>query len=515
MPGSPAVHQEIGGRQSAVAPIDRTPTRSYASRVAAPFAPPIARPVSLAHPGTALRALASLPYPFLLHSALEGARARWSFFGADPFAVFRGQRYEEAAAAWRRIARRVRTRAPGGPAAPFTGGMAGYWAYDFGRRLERIPSVARDDLGLPDFVLGLYDVVGAFDHVTRRAFLFSSGLPLEGEAQEARARTRLERFARRLEPVDAAPAPVAEPAPGAVAVSTSTPDGYRRAVESVKEHIRGGDIFQANLSQRWTLELPPRAPGEAGRGGAPGAVAVALHEALARCSPAPFAGCFDAGDHAVASASPEGFLTLRGRAVTTRPIKGTRPRGPSAAEDRALREELLASEKDRAENVMIVDVLRNDLGRVCETGSVETASLCELETFAQVHHLTSTVTGILRPGLDALDLLHAAFPGGSITGAPKIRAMEILDALEPVRRHVYTGSLGYLDWRGEADWNIAIRTALVTGRAIHFAAGGGITADSDPEAEYVETLNKAEGVRAALEGLLGPVALESGAVHAR
>jgi para-aminobenzoate synthetase component 1 len=248
---------------------------------------------------------------------------------------------------------------------------------------------------------------------------------------------------------------------------------------------------------------------------APADSALALFEALARRSPAPYAGFLHAGDHAVASASPERFLTLRGRSVVTRPIKGTRPRGATPAEDRALRDVLIASEKDRAENVMIVDVLRNDLGRVCETGSVATPALCEIETFPQVHHLTSTVTGTLRAGLDALDLLHAAFPGGSITGAPKIRAMEVIDALEPVRRHVYTGSLGYLDWRGNADWSIAIRTALVTPGAIHFAAGGGITADSDPDAEYRETLDKAEGPRRALEDLLGPVALEPASLPAR
>jgi para-aminobenzoate synthetase component 1 len=465
---------------------------------------PLAVEIGVSTPHAALRALGRLSYPFLLDFDSPGAGARWSFFGADPFAVYRGHRYEEAAAAWRRIARRF----PAGAecyASPFTGGMVGYWAYDFGRRLERIPSVARDDLGLPDFVLGLYDVVGAFDHAARRGFLFSTGLPLEGEAARTRARSRLDDFARRLE--SAEPAPAAEPGPGALAVSTFSPDAYPRAVEMVKEHIRRGDIFQANLSQRWTVELP--------RAAEPGAFARALQEALARRSPAPFAGFLDAGDHAVACASPERFLTLRGRAVTTRPIKGTRPRGAGPAEDRALGEELLASEKDRAENVMIVDVLRNDLGRVCETGSVETASLCELETFAQVHHLTSTVNGALRRGLDALDLLHAAFPGGSITGAPKIRAMEILDALEPVRRHIYTGSLGYVDWRGDADWNIAIRTALVTPHAVHFAAGGGITADSDPDSEWRETLHKAMGLRLALEDLVGPVALEPAAVHAR
>ena len=188
------------------------------------------------------------------------------------------------------------------------------------------------------------------------------------------------------------------------------------------------------------------------------------------------------------SASPERFLELKARRVETRPIKGTRPRGEDAAGDVRLARELLASEKDRAENVMIVDVLRNDLGRVCDMGSVCTVRLCELETFPQVFHLTSTVEGRLRDGADAFDLLHACFPGGSITGAPKLRAIELLEGIEPVRRHVYTGSIGYVDWRGDADWNIAIRTALVTRQAIHFAAGGGVTSDSDPAAEYEETL---------------------------
>jgi para-aminobenzoate synthetase component I len=473
--------------------------------------PPVAKTIPLASPESALAALASLPHPFLLHSAFAGEGARWSFFGADPFAVYSGERYEEAAALWRRVARRFPADAE--PAAPFTGGMVGYWAYDFGRRLERISTIARDDLALPDHVLGLYDVVGAFDHGTRRATLFSSGLPFEGRTARERARARLDDFAHWIMDDLGARTEPPRPGPGAVAVSTFAPDDYRRAVEQVKDLIRRGDIFQANLSQRWTVELPGV------RGAAPfaspAAFARALDSALARRSPAPFGAFFDAGDHAIASASPERFLELRGHTVTTRPIKGTRPRGWCPAEDQQLREELIASEKDRAENVMIVDVLRNDLGRVCEPGSVETAALCEPETFAQVHHLTSTVKGVLRPGLDALDLLHAAFPGGSITGAPKIRAMQILDELEPVRRHIYTGSLGYVDWRGDAGWNIAIRTALVTPRAVHFAAGGGITSDSDPDAEYLETLHKAEGLRVALAELLGPVALEAAALPAR
>ncbi|MGH7644186.1 MAG: aminodeoxychorismate synthase component I, partial [Gemmatimonadales bacterium] len=280
--------------------------------------------------------------------------------------------------------------------------------------------------------------------------------------------------------------------------STFTPDTYRAAVERVKDLIRAGDIFQANLSQRWTLPVGAADPTVR---------ALALSEALAALSPAPHAAFLGAPDHAIASASPERFLELRGRRVETRPIKGTRPRGADPAENARLAAELRASAKDRAENVMIVDVLRNDLGRVCETGSVAVAALCELEAFPQVFHLTSTVTGTLAEDRDAFDLLHACFPGGSITGAPKIRAMEILESLEPVRRHLYTGSIGYLDWSGDADWSIAIRTAVVTPEAAHFAAGGGITADSDPEAEYRETLDKAEGMRLALEHVEGPVAL--------
>ncbi|HEY3216377.1 MAG TPA: anthranilate synthase component I family protein [Candidatus Eisenbacteria bacterium] len=461
---------------------------------------PVCREVEIADPLAAARPLADLPYPFLLHSALEGERSRWSFFGAEPFAVFRGADYADAIALWRRLSAGRPARQATPAAAPFTGGVVGYWAYDFGRRLERLPSRARDDLKLPDAFLGFYDVVGACDHRTGRSWLFSSGLPLEGRARRARAEQRLGRFRRRLD----APRDLLRPQPpqgrgGPPVACTFDRDGYRRAVDRVREHIRAGDLFQANLSQRWSCSVEPAAPGER---------ALALAAALAACSPAPYAAFLAADDHAIACASPERFLELRGRRVETRPIKGTRPRSLDPAEDRRLAAELLASGKDRAENVMIVDVLRNDLGRVSETGSIRVTGLCELETFPQVHHLTSTVTGSLRSGLDAFDLLHACFPGGSISGAPKIRAMEVLDALEPVRRHVYTGSLGYVDWRGDADWNIAIRTATVTPDAVHFAAGGGITADSDPEQEYLETLDKAEGIRRAVEQVIGRLALD-------
>lgn len=456
-------------------------------------------PYSSLGPARLLAALRARPHAFLLQSSLPDRRTRWSFAGADPFAVYAGDEHTRARDAWRALSRIAPSASDDAPGVPFTGGAVGYWAYDFGRRLERLPEHARDDLGLPDFFLALHDVVLAIDHERERAWLFSSGLPLEGEARRLRAAERLAEFETLL--ADAAPAPqVAPPLHGANARSTFTAAAYRDGVRQIQDHIRRGDLFQANLSQRWTLDVDSPSPGE---------TAARLFAALANHSPAPWSAYLDGGDHAVASASPERFLELRGRRVQTRPIKGTRPRGMCPAEDEGLRAELLASAKDRAENVMIVDVLRNDLGRVCVTGSVETPVLCELESFPQVHHLTSTVTGRLRDGLDAFDLLAACFPGGSITGAPKIRAMEILDALEPVRRHIYTGAIGYLDWSGDADLNIAIRTALVTPRAIHFAAGGGITADSDPDSEYLETLDKAEGMRRALSALRGPVTLDA------
>jgi para-aminobenzoate synthetase component 1 len=455
--------------------------------------------------------LAAWPGAFALRSSLAdpGAgttrsvvfqKSRWTFFGADPFATFRGG---DAAAALRAqfLACAARPGSPereGASAPPFTGGAVGYWAYDYGRRLERLPAIARDDLGLPDLVVGLYDVVGAHDHDSGRTWIYSSGLPEEGAARSERARARLERFRARLEAPPAAdggerPAPARAPRR---AISTFTAEGYRGAVEGVREAIRRGDIFQANLSQRWSLAL------EDAHLHAP-----RLDAALRAHTPSPFAATLLCGDHAVLSASPESFLHRRGADVLTRPIKGTRPRDRDPERDRALAAELQASAKDRAENVMIVDVLRNDLGRVCETGSIQVPELCALERFPQVWHLTSTVTGRLRAETDAFALLEACFPGGSITGAPKLRAMQVLEALEPVRRHLYTGAIGWIGWDGDADWSIAIRTATATKSALHWSAGGGITADSDPDAEYGESLAKAEGLRAAFSSVLGEIEL--------
>src|SRR2546426_3547572 len=290
---------------------------------------PLVRSVALRDPLAALRAVSELPHAFLLHSSLTDDRGRWSFFGADPFALHRAGSYAAAVSDWRALAARVQSEDPADPRAPFSGGVVGYWAYDFGRRLERLPAGAADDLGLPDFVLGFYDVVGAYDHRSCEAWLFSSGLPVEGPDRREHAARRLDRFTRILE----AAVPEAERrvsvgggqragtrpiSPPDGVRSTFSAVGYRRAVGKVKQHILRGDIYQANLSRRWSVSL----------GGVdPGSFGLEFFSALAGCSPAPFAAYFTAGDHAVASASPERFLELRGRRVEAPPIQGTRPRG--------------------------------------------------------------------------------------------------------------------------------------------------------------------------------------------
>jgi para-aminobenzoate synthetase component 1 len=260
---------------------------------------------------------------------------------------------------------------------------------------------------------------------------------------------------------------------------------YAEAVQRILDYIRAGDCYQVNLAQRFSVAV----------GGDPWL----LYRRLRAVNPAPFSAYLATPWGEVLSCSPEQFLEVRGRCVQTKPIKGTRPRSPEPGEDAALRAALRASPKDRAENVMIVDLLRNDLGKSCAIGSVQVPKLCEVESFATVHHLVSTVTGTLAPGKDALDLLRGCFPGGSITGAPKRRAMEIIEELEPHRRGIYCGSIGYLGYDGSMDTNIAIRTLVISGGRARFWAGGGIVADSDWRSEYQETLDKAAAFFTALE----------------
>ena len=436
------------------------------------------------------------PYAALLDSALLTAeRGRYAFIAAEPFRVLMskdgvialdGERSagDPFDVLRRELARHALLPAAGLP--PFQGGAVGYFGYELVQHLERVPLARADDMKFPDLALGFHDVIVAFDHRERRAWIVSSGLPEADPAKRReRAMERLEVIAARLATAGPLLRPTAPQAPPALS-SNFTRAEYEAVVRRVVGYILAGDIFQANLSQRFTAPLPA------------GLTAFDLYRRLRGLNPAPFAAFLRHDDVVVASASPERFTALRGGRVETCPIKGTRPRGATPAEDRVLADELLASEKDRAENVMIVDLLRNDLSRVCRDGSVEVPRLCAIESFATVHHLVSTITGELRPGMTAVDLLAVSFPGGSITGAPKIRAMEIIAELESTRRGPYCGSIGYLGFDGGMDTSIVIRTYAVKDGIVTFQAGGGIVADSDPAAEYEETLDKARALIAAL-----------------
>ena len=463
-------------------------------------------------PSEACARFLDLPFPLLLESALRSERlGRFSYLAADPWLVLRSK---GAALEWHSregversagdpfaalqtaLARNALDAVPGLPA--FQGGVAGYLGYDLCHHLERLPSPRFDDLDLPDLCLGLYDWTIAWDHVEGRTWLFSTGLPLDGGRRSERAEARARMVRERLAGVPERPEAPRRPSASLVATgpqthalggmpgvsSTFSRAEYLRAVERTREYIWAGDIFQANLSQRLEAAVDEHP--------------FALYTRLRHRNPAPFAAYFDFGPAVVVSASPERFLRLSGECVETRPIKGTSPRGWTPRHDSALGEALSESEKDRAENVMIVDLLRNDLSKVCRDHTVEVPELCQIERYATVHHLVSTVVGRLRPGLGPVDLLRATWPGGSITGAPKVRAMEIIAELEPTCRSVYTGSVGYFSFGGAVDTNIAIRTFIVMRDRAYFQAGGGIVADSDPEREYDETLDKARGMVAAL-----------------
>ncbi|MEW6324360.1 MAG: aminodeoxychorismate synthase, component I [Nitrospirota bacterium] len=378
------------------------------------------------------------------------------------------------------LARFHTPRPPGGP--PFLGGLVGYFGYDLVRFFERLPRAAVDDLLLPDLDLFLVGTVVAFDHregavtVARTAF---------GEPFRARS-TALEPI---LELLSRPEAPGHEPEPTAQPVRITagqTSAQYESNVRRALDYIAAGDIFQANLAHRFTFELGGRAPWR-------------IYERLRAINPSPFAAYLDFGSHALVSASPERLVSLRDRRVETRPIAGTRPRSADRQADRALLHELLSNEKERAEHLMLVDLERNDLGRVCEYGSIKVDELMVTERYSHVSHLVSNIGGRLHPGKDWLDLFRAVFPGGTVTGVPKVRCMEIIDELEPVRRGPYSGSIGYVSLSGDLDLNIVIRTLIVQGRRGHLHVGAGIVADSDPSREYAETLYKAQAVRDAVE----------------
>jgi para-aminobenzoate synthetase component 1 len=458
-------------------------------------------------PWEVARSLADLPHLIFLDSALASAPVgRFSFIAADPFSWLRargrqvwldGVRQGETdpfVALARLLGCHHLDTLPDLP--PFQGGAAGLFGYDLCHHVERLPRPRFDEFETPDLAIGFYDWTIAFDHDENRSWLISTGLP---ETDPERRRRRAVQRAQQVRRLLARPLPpprlldraaiqpaVAHPLPALRGVGSSFDRaGFLAAIQRGIDYVHAGDCFQVNLAQR-LLHPATLAPLE-------------LYQRLRERNPAPFAGYLDTGDYVVASASPERFVRVVGDQVETRPIKGTRPRGATVEEDAARAEELLASAKDRAENVMIIDLLRNDLGRVCSFGSVRVESVCRLESYRTVHHLVSEVHGRLRPGLGGIDLLRAAFPGGSVTGAPKVRAMEIIAELEPTARGPYCGSLGYIGFDGTMDTSILIRTFTIGKGWVQFPVGGGIVADSTPEAEYAETLHKAEGLLRALE----------------
>jgi para-aminobenzoate synthetase component I len=448
--------------------------------------------VATVRPIDAAEAFRDLPGLVLLESARPGRNARWSYLTADPVAVLEAPAAgPDPFAVARRLVGRLDPSLPDRPdTPPFTGGLVGFLGYDLGHVLERLPSIAIDDQGLPPLRLALHDWVVAWDRRTGDAWL--GGRAVDGDGR--RLAERLDDVHARLTaPLRAHDDPNDLDRP-LVFRSGLSRAAYEAGVETVRQHIAGGDIYQANLTRR--LETPfdgdPWARYRHLRTGDP-----SLFSAFLDLGPSPETGMA----RALLSASPEPFLSLDpDGVVATDPIKGTRPRGRDRAEDRALARELLTSAKDRAENVMIVDVLRNDLGRVCVPGTVRVPRLCRLERTAAVQHLVSTVTGRLAPGRDAFDLLAASFPGGSITGAPKIRAMEILEGLEPVRRGPYTGALGWVGPDGAMQTSILIRTFVADGRRLTLHVGGGITWGSDPAGEWHETVAKAHGPLSAIGG---------------
>ena len=441
-------------------------------------------------------------FSFFLDSGMESQKlGRYSFIGSDPFLVFSSRANEVTIVqdsgkktlngnpfdVLGSLLDRYRLDSCSLPV-PFIGGAVGYFSYDLCHAIERLPAAAVDDLLLPEGYFGFYDLVIGFDNLDGKAYIVSTGFPeLEEETRLARARQRLnemkEALAGAASPASEAPL-IKSPERQVILKGNFTRQEYLEAVEKCRQYIIDGDIFEVNLSQRFEAEL--------------NITPYELYRRLRRINPAPFACYLGFDEVTVVGSSPERFLRLQGDRVETRPIKGTRPRGKTPAEDESHSRELLASAKDRAENMMIVDLERNDLGRVCRYGTVKVTELAILETFPTVFHLTSAIEGRLSEDKTRIDLLKATFPGGSITGAPKVRAMEIIDELEPTRRSVYTGSIGYLGFDGNLDLNIAIRTFLVKDGKAYFQAGGAVIFDSNPEAEYQETLDK---VRALIDAL--------------
>ena len=437
----------------------------------------------------AFLAVKHMPYSLLLDSAdRKHPNSRYSFVMCNPIETIEAKGDKITVTNWEQrlsftgdpftlLQSRIKswipnaTHVPNMP--PFQGGAAGLFSYDLGRSLEDLPATTKDNSTTPDMAVGIYDQVLAHDHLLKKSYIFTHAR--NAEEAEKKCSFLIDLFSKDVEP----PLYQAQQLDWS---SNFDEKSFCEQVQKTIDYIYAGDIFQANVAQRFDAQTP--------QGFDPYIHYLHMREV----NPAPFATYMNIGDVKISSASPESFVTVRNKQVEPCQIKGTRPHGDSFIEDRNNQKDLQNSEKDNAENTMIVDLLRNDLSKVCVPESIEVTDLCKLESFASVHHLVSTIKGKLAHDKGALDLLRACFPGGSITGAPKIRAMEIIEELEPTRRAAYCGSMGYIGFDDTMDTNILIRTLTYEGNKVSLQAGGGIVADSDPQAEYQETLHKAEAI---------------------
>jgi para-aminobenzoate synthetase component I len=442
-------------------------------------------------PLRAFRSFADDPVVAFFDSATDSAgQGRYSYIAIDPFRILRTEFSETTNpfdALDQELSKYNLPRHPNLP--PFQTGAAGVLSYEAGRHVEKLPAPATQGQDFPEMVIGLYDTVAAFDMKERKAWVLASDVA-DGDVKLLNRLPPEVRAQNMAQKISAAPT-MSDPdwTISGIWHPEFSREDYEAALGQVIEYIHAGDIFQANLTQRFLGTLPENL------------TPFMLYQRLRNLSPAPFAAYLSCGpDEAVLSASPELFLSLDDAGqVATRPIKGTRPRGETEAEDAVLKGVLQNSEKDRAENLMIVDLLRNDLSRVCDVGSVRVGHLYSLETFATVHHLVSEIYGRLRAGLGPVDLLRATFPGGSITGAPKIRAMEIINELEPAHRGPYCGTIVRIGFDGSMDSSIVIRTLTIKDKSVVAQAGGGIVADSSPAAEYEESFTKVAPLLRALD----------------
>ncbi|MCW5799057.1 MAG: anthranilate synthase component I family protein [Nitrospira sp.] len=441
---------------------------------------------------------------FLLESGNgTNATARYSFFGSHPYRTLTGRAHDYSMKAdghvttarssvfdaFRQAFADSTIPQPDG-LPPFFGGAVGYLSYDLVRSFESLPTLAADDLNLPDLHMAFFDLVAAVDHHTDQLYLMYCP-PLSRFRAEPREKL-FQEGCDRLAELEARLASIPSPQPALISpaqtsfVPSQSRNAYTARVRRGKDYIAAGDIYQANLSHRFTLDLDATwSTSDRDR------YACDLYSRLRRINPSPFAGLVRFPELSLVSSSPERLVRLSGSLASTRPIAGTRPRGNGQSQDMTMRAELLASPKERAEHVMLVDLERNDLGKVCRYGSVRVDEFMTIEQYSHVSHLVSDVVGTLRPGTSPFDLVRAVFPGGTITGVPKLRCMEIIEELEPVRRGLYTGALGYFSWSGDVDLNILIRTLVLTNNQGYLQVGAGIVADSDPDREYDETLAKA------------------------